>query len=365
MTLLLPASIAEDAPTVTDFFAGAGGSSEGLRQAGFRLRIACNHDPVSKTTHEWNHPSAEHRLANLSETDFTSMPATTVLWASPSCVWHAKAGGRKRQKRPTQADRERELRREDAGSVDRTTAYAVIAAAEVHLYPVIVVENVEEFADWLLFDWWRDGLRKLGYTDQFGVYDAADFGHAQNRPRWIGVFTQPGIHVDLTPPTMAPVYADSILDADPGKPVTRSMYITPQIEQITEPGVVHLAIYRNHARALRADRHRMPTVTAGGNHHARVVLDDSGRAWQRLVRNRECARAQGFPDSFRFAGVRDARRHLGAGITPIGSTRDVVKRQIGNAVPVGLARWLGERIGGGLGYNLAPLDPADLERAAA
>ncbi|MFD3431284.1 DNA cytosine methyltransferase [Nocardia fluminea] len=341
---------AADAPTVTDFFCGAGGSSEGLRQAGFRLRIACNHDPVSKLTHQWNHPGVEHRLANLAETDFTQLPSTSVLWASPSCVWHSRAGGRKR---PSAADRVQELRRDDAGSLDRATAFAVIAAAEVHLYPVIIIENVVEFCDWILFDWWLDGLLALGYTAQLGIYDAADFGHAQNRRRWIGVFTQPGIHIDLTPQTLAPVYAAAILDPDPGELVTRPMYITPQIQQITEPGVVHLATYRNHARALRADTHRLPTVTAGGNHHARVVLDEDGRAWQRLLRHRECARAQGFPDTYRFATLRDARRELGPDVQSIGSTRDVVKRQIGNAVPVGLARWLGTRAAAGLAASAA------------
>ncbi|MFD5357751.1 DNA cytosine methyltransferase, partial [Streptomyces sp. NPDC058657] len=299
----------------------------------------------------------KHRLANLAETDFTTLPSTTILWASPSCVWHSRAGGRKR---PTEKDRERELRREDAGSLDRATAFAVIAAAEVHRYPVIIVENVTEFTDWVLFDWWLDGLRALGYTDQLGVYNAADFGHAQNRVRWIGVFTQPGIDIDLTLPNLAPVYADSILDADPGELVTRPMYITPQIEQITETGVVYLATYRNHARALRADRHQLPTVTAGGNHHARVVLDEDGRARQRLVRKRECARAQGFPDSYRFAGLRDARRHYGANVVSIGTTRDVVKKQIGNAVPVNMARWLGTRAMAGLGYTTT-----DLARTAA
>jgi DNA (cytosine-5)-methyltransferase 1 len=45
-----------------------------------------------------------------------------------------------------------------------------------------------------------------------------------------------------------------------------------------------------------------------------------------MLTNRECARAQGFPDGYRFHG-----------------TAKDVRRQIGNAVPVGIARWLGER----------------------
>nr|WP_229739587.1 DNA cytosine methyltransferase [Nocardia rhizosphaerihabitans] len=71
------------------------------------------------------------------------------------------------------------------------------------------------------------------------------------------------------------------------------------------------------------------------------------------MRHRECARAQGFPDSYRFATLRDARRELGPDVQSIGSTRDVVKRQIGNAVPVKLARWLGTRVAAGLASSAA------------
>lgn len=113
---------------------------------------------------------------------------------------------------------------------------------------------------------------------------------------------------------------------DIGSPVTRRLYVTPQIEQITDEGVPHLVTYRRNARARRADRHRMATVTAQGNHHAIATIVD-GVAHHRMASNRECARAQGFPDDYRFAG------------SPV-----EVKRQIGNAVPVGVPRWLGGRV---------------------
>ncbi|MHA6623910.1 DNA cytosine methyltransferase [Pseudonocardia sichuanensis] len=304
---------------VTDLFSGGGGATEGLTQAGLHVAVAANHWPLAVATHQTNHPDTEHRIANLSEVDWRTFPSTDVLWASPSCRWQARAGGRQRL---TVAE---ELRRTDEGAVDRATAYAVIAAAEVHAYPVILVENVIEFLDWVLYPWWRDGLHALGYRTQMLVLDAADFGHAQHRPRLFIAATRDGVELDLTPPTMAPVMASAILDAHPGKPVTRRLYVADQIDSITDDGVPHLVTYRRHARALRADRHPLATVTAGGNHHAVATLVD-GVPHHRLLTNRECARAQGFPDSYRFHG-----------------TGKQVKRQIGNAVPVGIARWLGER----------------------
>lgn len=314
--------------TVTDLFAGAGGSSEGLRQAGLKIVVVANHDAVAVATHQLNHPDTEHRCADLSETDWRTFPRTDIAWISPSCVWHARCGGRKRP--PAEV----EQLRADAGAIDRATAFAVIEAAEVHRYPVIFIENVVEFRDWSLYPWWLDGLRALGYAVHPMVLDAADFGHAQHRKRLFIAATLDGLHIDLTPPYMPLRFADAIVDTNPGKRVTRQLYVSPQIDAIRDRGVQHLVTYRRNARPHRVDRRPLATVTAGGNHHGVALVDERGHQWHRMLSNRECARAQGFPDSYEFVG-----------------TAAQVKRQIGNAVPVGIARWLGERASEALGVS--------------
>jgi DNA (cytosine-5)-methyltransferase 1 len=307
--------------TWTDLFSGGGGSSEGIRRAGQRVDICANHWPTAVATHQKNHPDTEHVTANLSETDFRTFPRTTALWASPSCVWHARSGGRK------QPPAEVERLRADAGAIDRATAFAVIAAAEVHQYEAIVVENVEEFTKWTLFSWWLDGLAALGYRHQSAVLDAAAVpgAVAQVRRRWFGVFTRDG-GVDLSLPPVDTPPAATILDPDPGRPVTRRLYVSPQIDQITERGVPHLVTYRRNAKPRRADRHPLATVTAGGNHHAVATVTGDG-VWHRMLTNRERARAQGFPDSYQWVG-----------------TADQVRKQIGNAVAVPVATFLAARI---------------------
>ena len=158
------------------------------------------------------------------------------------------------------------------------------------------------------------------------ILDAADFGHAQRRRRLFILATRDGLTVDLTPPAIRPVHAAAILDTDDGRPVTRRLYIAGQLEQITMDDVPHLVTYRRNAKARRADAHQLATITAGGNHHG-LAVRRGGALHHRMLSNRECARAQGFPDSYRFAG-----------------TKKDVKKQIGNAVPVGIARWFGERL---------------------
>ncbi|MDJ0403926.1 DNA cytosine methyltransferase [Rhodococcus erythropolis] len=310
--------------TMTDLFSGGGGSSEGMAQAGIHVQVAANHWETAIATHQKNHPDTEHITANLSEVDWRSFPTTDLLWASPSCVWHARSGGRK------QPPAEEEMRRADAGSVDRATAFAVIAASEVHQYDAVIVENVPEFQAWSLYSWWLDGMRALGYRQQIIVLDAADVGAAQRRVRYFAVFTRDG-NVDLTIRELKRTHALSILDANPGKLVTRKLYVSDQIEQITANDVPHLVTYRRNAKARRADTHPLATITAGGNHHGIATLTDEGPRF-RMLNNRECARGQGFPDTYEF----------------VGNAKDV-KKQIGNAVSVDAARWIGGRVKTALG----------------
>lgn len=310
--------------TMTDLFSGGGGSSEGMTQAGVHVQVAANHWDTAIATHQKNHPDTEHITANLSEVDWRTFPSSKILWASPSCVWHARSGGRK------QPPAEEEMRRADAGSVDRATAFAVIAATEVHQYDAVIVENVPEFQAWSLYSWWLDGMRALGYRQQIVLLDAAEVGAAQRRVRYFAVFTRDG-NVDLAIREPKRSHALSILDPNPGNLVTRPLYVADQIEQITTHDVPHLVTYRRNAKARRADTHPLATITAGGNHHGIATLTDEGPRF-RMLNNRECARGQGFPDSYEF----------------VGNAKDV-KKQIGNAVSVDAARWIGGRVKAALG----------------
>jgi DNA (cytosine-5)-methyltransferase 1 len=166
--------------TYTDIFCGAGGSSIGLSAAGLDLKLAANHWDRAIETHAANFPHAEHLCADVSNYDMRRLPRTDVLWASPECTWHSPAGGRKRLR--AQLDAFEEYVPTDAGVRSRATALDVIRAAEVHQYKAIVVENVVEFADWPLFDWWLAGFRsgELDYHVQIVCVSSAHIGDDTN-----------------------------------------------------------------------------------------------------------------------------------------------------------------------------------------
>lgn len=196
----------------SDLFCGAGGSIDGMVDAGFRLVVGANHDPRSIETVSANHGYAEFLCTDVNHYDMRRLPRTRVLWASVICTEMSPAGGNRVH--------HGQLAFEDLGHVaqptyERTRACAldVIRATEVHRYDAVVVENVVEFArNWELYDWWVEGMCRLkpGYNVQTvnvsaaHVYGDGNAPAPQWRDRIYIVFTRKGIplpDLELRPPS--------------------------------------------------------------------------------------------------------------------------------------------------------------------
>lgn len=57
-----------------DLFAGAGGTTEGVKNAGLEVVWAANHDPVAVRFHSVNHPSTSHVCQDLHQADWSEVP---------------------------------------------------------------------------------------------------------------------------------------------------------------------------------------------------------------------------------------------------------------------------------------------------
>lgn len=156
--------------TVTDLFCGAGGSSSGLVEAGYKVVIAANHWALAIESHQVNHPDTDHSQADISQVNPAYFPKTHVLWGSPECTNHSIAKGVKRQRQQDQALFELDGTRplpDEAANRSRATMWDIPRFAEYHRYMAIILENVVDAYRWDQFEAWQMAMRSLGYRMQF------------------------------------------------------------------------------------------------------------------------------------------------------------------------------------------------------
>lgn len=191
--------------TAVDLFAGAGGLSNGLRDAGFDVRWAIDIDSDAVATYRLNHPEIPHENVVCGDVQEIDLPAQIrevtgepeVLVGGPPCQSLSKAGYRSRR-----AD-------DDDYSIlddDRTTLYTQYVDAVDELRPkAIVMENVEGMVnevgdsgvrviDWVLEDLKLLGETGTGYDVDYCLQDMTELGVPQKRERVLLV----GIREDLT-----------------------------------------------------------------------------------------------------------------------------------------------------------------------
>ncbi len=197
---------------VVDLFAGGGGASSGIEQAlGRMVDIAINHDPIAVGLHRANHPQTVHYVSDVFEVDprrATDGRPVGLLWASPDCTYHSKARGAK----PIRS----------ANKKRRSLAWVVTRWAGTVSPRVIMLENVEEFADWgpligkpdklrpcakrrgKTFKKWVSSLREQGYRVEWRELKACDYGAPTTRKRLFVIARRDGQLIVWPEPTHGP-----------------------------------------------------------------------------------------------------------------------------------------------------------------
>ena len=267
-----------------DLFAGAGGFSTGARMAGIDVVWAANHWPAAVEIHAANHPETQHICQDLHQANWMDVPKHDILLASPCCQGHSRARGK--------------AHGDPQHDASRSTAWAVVSAAEYHRPAFVVVENVPEFLEWSLFPAWRLAMQALGYQFEPHIIDSADHGVPQSRVRMflVGVKARHPLMLQLPKRDHAP--ASNFIDFDTGR-----------WSQIERPGRASATLIRiENGRRQHGDR--FLTAYYGNEHGGRSIDRPIGTIttrdrWaivdgdrMRMLSKEECRAAMGFPDGY-------------------------------------------------------------------
>jgi DNA (cytosine-5)-methyltransferase 1 len=284
-----------------DLFAGAGGFSTGATMAGVQVVWAANHWPAAVQVHAKNHPTTQHVCQDLQQADWTAVPAHDLLLASPACQGHSRARGKDRPHNDAQ----------------RATAWAVVAAAEYHRPQSFVVENVPEYAQWVLYPAWCAAMHALGYALSPMVLDAADHGVAQHRRRLFIVGTRSKHPIELALPKRDHVGSGKVIDFDAGRwsQINKQGRSTATLQRVQNGRAKHgerfITAYYGSETSGRELSRPVGTITT----RDRWAVIDGDR--MRMFSVAECRRAMGFPESYQLPErAKDAIHMLGNAVVP-------------------------------------------------
>ncbi len=294
-----------------DLFSGAGGFSTGATMAGCEVVWAANHWQEAVTVHALNHPNAEHVCQDLHQAIWEEVPAHDILLASPCCQGHSKARGK--QNGNPQHD------------ASRSTAWAVVSAAEYHRPEFAVIENVPEFASWPLYPAWRMAMESLGYCLSPHIIDSANHEVPQNRERVYIVATRSKNPIMLQFPVREYVHATSFIDFNAGNwtPIDKPRRAPNTLRRIAEGRRVHgqrfISSYYGNERGGRSINRPIGTITTRDRH----AIIDGDR--MRMLSAQECRAAMGFPAGYQLPNQHRLAVHmLGNAVCPP-VARDVIE----------------------------------------
>lgn len=377
------------------------GAVQAAEALGFTTRLtAVNHWPRAVETHTLNHPNARHLCASLDSInprDLFEDGELDILWASPECTHHSRARGGKPIREQSRATAWCVTRWADAIRpwticVENVPEFEEWGPLDSRGKPVASRKG-ETFHAWI------NTLRAIGYKVDWRRLNAADYGDPTTRTRLFVQAVRGRRRIVWPNPTHSdsenlfglPRWrsaADSVIDwsipaqriADRKRPLAENTmrriregmakykggpfivamehggrtvsaaeplptvtcakggamgvaYLLPQqsdgrLRPATEPcptvstsGAIALVVeYYGNGQA-RPVTSPLPTVTC--NDRFALVEERGNELFFRMLKPHELAAAQGFPRNYQFTGTK---------------TEQV--KQIGNAVPCGLARAL-------------------------
>jgi len=189
-------------PTSVDLFSGAGGLSEGFREAGFWIVFAIENDQNTAATYAYNHTRNKHKYRtevlhkDISEVDFeklhnriknTTGSGVDVVIGGPPCQGFSRANMRTRN---------------SSNPLNQLVSHFICAIKG--LKPrVVVMENVadmEVFEKGLFVEKLKAEFENNGYEADWKILMAAEYGVPQRRRRFFFIAVREGLTIKFPKP---------------------------------------------------------------------------------------------------------------------------------------------------------------------
>ena len=321
-------------PQAIDLFAGAGGLSLGLHQAGIDVAAGFEWDADACETFAKTHPTSDVIRADLNDVDFRAWRGIDLLVGGPPCQPWSTGGKR-------------------LGTDDVRDGWPTYLRALGEIRPTaFVAENVSGFATGIRRDHFGAllaAMEGLGFTVTAKVLNAADYGVPQKRQRVVIVGTR-GCTFQFPGPQFGPGRrrswrtAGEVLTAKPVG-IPNPSIVTYARNPDLRPNPYDGHLFNGGGRPIDLDQPvRTLLASMGGNKTPWIDVDRVVPGYHRHLSSgggprlgrvpgarritvEEAAVLQSFPLGMYFAGPRSS-----------------CYRQIGNAVPPMLAAALGRAL---------------------
>jgi len=311
-------------PSVISLFSGAGGLDLGFKEAGFNLLWANDFDKDAVETYKAN-VGTECILGDISNIDPNEIPQSDVIIGGFPCQGFSMANAKRnvldeRNSLYLQYVRILQDKRPKVFVAENVKGILSIGGGEV------IKAIINDFSN-------------AGYNVKYQLLNAADYGVPQTRMRVIivGVRNDLDMNFDFPEPTHS---KNSIKGLLPWVSVKEALAHLPDPDGENAHTVPNneYSQYKITTRNFTGHRNTdpdapSPTILARGNGGGGVVAIPHYNQLRRMT-VRESAAIQTFPDHFDFKG-----------------TRSSCYRQVGNAVPVLLAKVIAIKLFNGMNFN--------------
>ena len=295
--------------TTVDVFAGIGGIRLGFEKAGFKTVFSNDIDPFCKLVYDANFYDAQLCIDNIQNIKSADIPHFDMLLAGFPCQPFSVAGYRK-------------------GFFDKHNGHLFFEIVRILKdkqplgFMLENVKNLQSHNEGKTFSVIIDTLHKIGYHCKAQVLNSMEYGNVpQNRERiyivgfknkaTLDLFQFP-VKVQLTKSI------ENILEDTVDKKYKYKGHL--YYERLKQRVTLHNTVYQWRRTYVRQNKSGVcPTLTANmgmGGHNVPIVLQ---RRTIRALTPRECARIQGFPNSYQL---------------PDNIAETKLYKQIGNSVTV-------------------------------